>query len=45
LREGDNLEDPCVDGMIIFRWIFMKWDLGLWTGLSWLGIGTGGGYF
>jgi hypothetical protein len=25
------------------RWIFRKWDVGVWTGLSWLRIGTGGG--
>jgi hypothetical protein len=29
---------------IILRWIFRKWDVGVWTGLSWLRIGTCGGY-
>jgi len=24
--------------------IFRKWDVGVWTGSSWLRIGTGGGY-
>jgi hypothetical protein len=24
--------------------IFRKWDVGVWTGLSWLTIGTGGGH-
>jgi len=28
LREGDNFGDPGVDGRIILRWIFGKWDLG-----------------
>ena len=42
LRERDHLGDPGVDGRITLRWIFMK-DVGVWTGSSWLKIGTGGG--
>jgi len=38
------LEDPGIDGKIIFRWIFRKWDVELWTGSSWLKIVTGGGH-
>ena len=26
------------------KWIFRMWDVGVWTGLSWLRIGTGGGH-
>jgi hypothetical protein len=32
------------DGRIILRWIFRKWYVGVWTGSSWLRIGTGGGH-
>jgi len=38
------LEDPGVDGWIILRRIFRKWDEGAWTGSSWLRIGRGGGH-
>jgi hypothetical protein len=34
LRERDHLGDPQVDGRIILRWIFRKWDVGVWTGSS-----------
>jgi len=44
LREGDHFEDPSVDGRIILRWIFRKWNVGVWTGSSWLRLGTGGGH-
>jgi hypothetical protein len=35
------LEDPVVDGRIISRWIFRKWDVGACTGSIWLRIGKG----
>ena len=40
LRERDRLRDPGVDGMKILRWIFGKWDVGVWTGSRWLRTGT-----
>jgi hypothetical protein len=36
------LGNPGLDGRIIIRWIFRKWDVGAWTGSCWLRIGTGG---
>jgi hypothetical protein len=33
-----------VDVRIILRRIFRKWYVGVWTGLSWLRIETGGGH-
>ena len=42
-REGDHLEDSGVDGRTMLRWIFRKLDVVMWTELSWLRIGTGGG--
>jgi hypothetical protein len=38
------LVDPGVDGRIILRRIFRKWDVEVWTGFSWLRIETDGGY-
>jgi hypothetical protein len=32
LRERDHLGDPDVDGNIILRWTFRKWDVGIWIG-------------
>jgi hypothetical protein len=35
LREGDYLGDPDVDGRIISKWIFKKWD----EGMGWIELG------
>ena len=42
LSERDHLEDLGVDVRIILRWIFRKWDVGLWAGSSWFRIVTRG---
>jgi hypothetical protein len=44
LRERDQLEDPGIDERILLRWIFRKLDVGAWSGLIWLRLGTGGGH-
>ena len=42
-RERDHWGDLGVDGWIILGWISRRWDMGIWTGLGWPRIGTGGG--
>ena len=40
LRERDHWGDQDVDGRIILRWIFRKWEGVVGTGWSWLRIGS-----
>jgi hypothetical protein len=35
-------EDVSLDGRIILRWIFGKWDVGAWSVLIWIRVGVGG---
>ena len=44
LKTIHTLKDLGVDGMMIMKLIFKKWD-GTWTGLIWFRIGTSGGYW
>ena len=39
----DHWGDLGVDGWIILGWISRRWDVGIWTGLGWPRIETGGG--
>jgi len=39
VRESCHWGNPGVDVRIILRWIFIKCDVGVWTGSSWLRIG------
>jgi len=42
-REGDHWGDLGVDGWIILGWNSRRWYVGIWTGLGWPRIETGGG--
>jgi hypothetical protein len=42
VRKCGRLGDPDVDGRIILRWIFRKWEVVVGTGWSGLRIGTVG---
>jgi hypothetical protein len=42
VRKRDHWEDLDEDGWIILRWIFRDLGVGVWIGLSWLSIETGG---
>jgi hypothetical protein len=42
-RERDHWGNLGVDGWIILGGIYRRLDVGMWTGLCWHRIGTGGG--
>ena len=44
LRERNHLGERNVEVRIMLQWIFSKLGVGVWTGSSWLRIGTIGGH-
>ena len=44
MRKRDKLKDPGIEGVMLLRRIFRKYDVGAWTGSIWLRIGTWGGH-
>jgi len=42
-REGNHWGDLGVNGWIMLGWISRRCDVGIWTGLVWPRIETGGG--
>jgi len=42
-RERDHWGGLGVDGWMILGWIYRRLDVGLWSGLGWPSIETGGG--
>jgi hypothetical protein len=43
-RVRGHFGDPSIDCRIILRWIFRKWNVGVWTGSVELRIQTDGGH-
>ena len=45
LTERDYLGDPDIEGRIILKWIFRKWNVRAWIRSRRLRLGTGVGHF
>jgi hypothetical protein len=40
LKGRDHLRDLAVDGRMTFLWILKKYDIKMWAGFVWHGIGV-----
>jgi len=45
VRERAHLKEQGVNRRVILKCIFKKWDVEAMTGMFWLRLGRGGGYF
>jgi hypothetical protein len=43
VKERDHSEDQGVDGRITLKWTLSKTGRGVWTGVIWFSMRTGGG--
>jgi hypothetical protein len=43
LRERYHFGDSGIDGIVLLKWFFRKWDVWVWTGSIWLRVWRVGG--
>ena len=40
IEEEDQVEDLCVGGRVVLKWIVKDWIGKVWTGFGWCSLGT-----